>query len=608
MKYSRVLIAGDFNFPGIDWSSWTTKSDHNSTEFKFIECIRNCYMHQHVTSPTRGRGTNKPSVLDRVLTDTEEAVEDVDIKSPLSSSDHSTLLIELVCELEPRKRGTARYLYNKADFDSMRADLDIDWEKLLGDNKDIEEQWSTCIDIIQQSMKKHIPQSKCHSSKKKTKNFTTPLDEKALSKLKKKHQLWKRYLNTKNGEIYIEYCRTRNQVRRITRKAIKDFERSIAKQSKSNSKKVWAYVHSKRKTRSGIADLIDLDSLDEAASPTLATTDLARAEVLNRFYSSVFTVEQDDGPIFPPKNLKHPLGQIEIIPEVVKKKLANLNVSKSPGPDGVQPRLLKELNSVLSLPLSIIFNTSLESMKLPEEWKNANVTAIFKKGKRNLPENYRPVSLTSIVCKMMESIIHDFLISHMLRNSLFTDKQYGFISGRSTTLQLITVLDEWTSIIDDWGYIDAIYCDFQKAFDKVPHKRLTHKLEGYGVKVDENSRVYLFADDTKLYRRIDSKDDCDKLHKDLSALQSWSKDWLLKFHPDKCKSMRIGGSSIDNFTYKMGENGEHHLEKVEDEKDIGVVIDEKLTFEKHMFEKIYKANGIMGLIRRTFEYMGPILS
>ncbi|KAJ3610459.1 hypothetical protein NHX12_022551 [Muraenolepis orangiensis] len=149
----------------------------------------------------------------------------------------------------------------------------------------------------------------------------------------------------------------------------------------------------------------------------------------------------------------------------------------------------------------------------------------------------------------------------MQRNSLFTDKQYGFISGRSTSLQLITVLDEWTSIIDDWGCIDAIYCDFQKAFDKVPHKRLTHKLEGYGVKgnikewissflngrtqrvvvngecsgdsewrmyppgkrfrsllfvifindlpdvVDENSRVYLFADDTNLYRRIDSKDD-----------------------------------------------------------------------------------------------------
>ncbi|KAJ3607705.1 hypothetical protein NHX12_024756 [Muraenolepis orangiensis] len=146
----------------------------------------------------------------------------------------------------------------------------------------------------------------------------------------------------------------------------------------------------------------------------------------------------------------------------------------------------------------------------------------------------------------------------MQRNSLFTDKQYGFISGRSTTLQLITVLDEWTSIIDDWGCIDAIYSDFQKAFDKVPHKCLTHKLEEYGVKdvVDENSRVYLFADDTKLYRRIDSKDGCDKLQKDLSALQSWSKDWLLKFQPDNfseelVKRVKAEGKAVERETMDL---------------------------------------------------------
>ncbi|MCP3678768.1 MAG: hypothetical protein GY782_00040, partial [Gammaproteobacteria bacterium] len=96
--------------------------------------------------------------------------------------------------------------------------------------------------------------------------------------------------------------------------------------------------------------------------------------------------------------------------------------------------------------------------------------------------NYRPVSLTSIACKLFESIIKDAIVSHMKKNKLFSKHQFGFLSGRSTTYQLLIVLEKWNEIVDNRGQVDTIYFDYMKAFDSVPHKRLLVKLEAYGIK------------------------------------------------------------------------------------------------------------------------------
>ena len=148
---------------------------------------------------------------------------------------------------------------------------------------------------------------------------------------------------------------------------------------------------------------------------------------------------------------------------------------KSPGPDGIHPRVLNELADCISIPLSIIFNTSLTTGKLPKEWKQANISPIHKKGSKTLPQNYRPVSITSVVGKIMEEIIRDTITVHMKENELLSKCQFGFVKGRSTVLQLLKVLDIWTETLDNGGCIDVIYCDFMKAFDKVPHSKLIKK-------------------------------------------------------------------------------------------------------------------------------------
>ena len=148
----------------------------------------------------------------------------------------------------------------------------------------------------------------------------------------------------------------------------------------------------------------------------------------------------------------------------------------------MHPKFIKKnIGESIATPLRIIFNASLEQRKLPDPWKQAKVCAIFKKGNKGLASNYRPVSLTAIICKLMESIIRNHIISFMKNNKSFSNKQYGFISGRSTSLQLlIIILEEWTEALDNGLTVDCIYMDYRKAFDTVPHNRLLGKLKSYG--------------------------------------------------------------------------------------------------------------------------------
>ena len=431
-------------------------------------------------------------------------------------------------------------------------------------------------------------------------------------------------------------------------------EEHIAKNIKSNPKAFWRYTQRKLKTKPGIPDL---EKSNTGEQTVFTKNDEEKADVFLNYFSSVFTLELDSElPYFDEKNYKKTLEDIDLTEDMVLNKLKKLKINKSPGPDAIHPKVIQEIAESINTPITLIFRASLKLRELPDQWKHASVYAIFKKGTKTKPKNYRPVSLTSIICKTFESLIRDHIIEHMKQNNLFREKQFGFISGRSTTLQLIHVFNIWTEILDQEGEIEAIYCDFMKAFDKVPHKRLIHKIDKYGIKgnilgwikaflsnrtqcvnigcatsntapvtsgipqgsvlgpilfviyindlpdvVDEDSFVFLFADDTKLFREIKSPVDRFILQQDLISLTEWSDKWLLKFHPDKCVSMIISRSSeIRVASYEM-ENHQFHCSNCE--KNIGVFIDSSLNFDKHISYAVNKANRVLAIARKTFECM-----
>ena len=167
--------------------------------------------------------------------------------------------------------------------------------------------------------------------------------------------------------------------------------------------------------------------------------------------------------------------RLVITHEWVLKALMKTNITKSCGPDELHPRMLKELAVELAAPMTKLFNQSLFLGEVPEEWKMANVSPIFKKGSRKVAANYRPVSLTSISCKIMEAAVRETILTHLKRNSPLSTRQFGFLGGRSSILQLLTFLDKCVDAISRGNITDVVYLDFQKAFDTVPHKRLMVK-------------------------------------------------------------------------------------------------------------------------------------
>ena len=296
-----------------------------------------------------------------------------------------------------------------------------------------------------------------------------------MEAVKKKNEAYRLYREYRDEQHFIEYRRACNRVKTEVRNAVREFEKQIAGEAKRNPKAFYRYARSKMKTKSTVGDLERLDG-------TMADTDVQKAEVLNSFFASVFTAEgEGDIPLFERRAYNTELVDLSITKEKIESILKTLDTSKSPGPDELHPRPLAEMAEQLAEPFQALFSTSLEEGILPQGWKDGNVTPIFKKGKKHRPGNYRPVSLTSIPCRVMEKLARNEIMEHLINNNLLSKFQHGFIKARSCTTQLLAVLDDWTDVIEHGENVDAIYLDYAKAFDTVPHKRLLAKLSGYGI-------------------------------------------------------------------------------------------------------------------------------
>ena len=266
---SDVLVMGDFNYPEVNWKDCTCTQDPDSEEYKFLESARDTFMYQMVSEPTRIHVDQTPNILDLVWTTDETLVDDLQHSSPLGASDHCSLLWNLNRATEKNITTSVKYLYDKGDYINMRNMLDQNWEDIF-ENKDVNTRWEILKTEIKHAQKICIPVSKVDVKRRKPVWWNNQM----LMKVKKKHQAWNRYQNTKDGQDYLQYARARNQAKGAIRKSIKDFEKSVAQDIKRNPKKFWQYINSKVKSRGGVAELYKDDD-------TKTSSDLEKAEVLN---------------------------------------------------------------------------------------------------------------------------------------------------------------------------------------------------------------------------------------------------------------------------------------------------------------------------------------
>ena len=412
-----------------------------------------------------------------------------------------------------------------------------------------------------------------------------------------------------------------------------------------NKKRLWAYIKSLRREKVSINTLQDQNG-------KIVTSGTKKANVLSSQFKKVFTRENTSN--IPQMQQKFPeMEAIGIAVHGVEKLLSNLNINKAMGPDKLHTWILKEYATILAPIITILFQQSLNFGVLPADWLKGNVIGLFKnKGKRTSAANYRPISLTCILCKLLEHIIFSHIMNHYDKYSILNKNQHGFQKGHSCETQLNNPIDEISLALDQNEIIDCIILDFTKAFDTVAHQRLLQKLKCYGINknvmewiknwltkrtqivvvdgynsneedvtsgvpqgtvlgplmfltyindISENidSKVKLFADDCLMYKVIKSPNDVITLQEDLNKINRWCKYWQMSFNLDKCKILQINTHKIQNNNYEYY-IGDHKIESVKEHPYLGVEFNTNLSWGSHMDKITSKATRTLNMIRRNF--------
>ena len=632
------IIVGDLNYSQIDWNLMTSDC---STK-KFLDAVQDNFLSQHIDFSTHSSGSQP----DIVLTSCPNLVLEVEKMPHLAKSDHSMVLMTIAGKVPSSSTTEEVPDWRKADLQLLREELTrVNFQEKMR-NLDALQSWECVKEAIRKVEDKCVPKKKRRIS-----NRPLWMQQNVMRTIRKKRRLWATYQKSKDYDEYLAYKRVEAETRSLVRQAKRKFEKKLAKESKKKPKMFYSYLKSKTSNRTSVGPLKENEQV--------VSDDIGISNILNKFFASVFTVEDPDVPESTQHNVDNELSNVEFLDGDVLKKIQVLKDTSAAGPDKIGARILKETSDILCGPLALVFSRCLDEGCVPEDWRKANVTPIFKSGSRMSPGNYRPISLTCIICKIMESVIRDKIVFHLVSNNLLNSSQHGFWASKSCQTNLIEYMNTLTKLVDEGHSIDIIYLDFAKAFDKVPHLRLLNKLEGHGISgkvlnwiqnwltnrqqrvvlngnvsewlpvksgvpqgsvlgptcfvifindLDEvlnlvDGFVYKFADDTKYGRTVRSEEDQMCMQNNINNLLNWADRWQMSFNELKCKIMHIGKNN-PQYSYYMGgyAPGGTVLKVVQEEKDLGVMISNSLKPYAQCAKAAKTANSVLGQMSRSFHY------
>ena len=635
---NHVVLTGDANLH-INWelnqpqvNSFTKKLDK-----QMLDICNDLNLVQKVNFPTRHENT-----LDLFLTSDPSKVMDIKPIPPLA--DHDGIVIDL--DLSIKKKTKSQhiiYKWKKADSEGLTKYVAEQLSVVtIANENSIDENWNKFKNILIDARDKFVPKYMS------TTRHNLPWYHQHLRRLcNKKQRLYNKSRKTKSNDDIRAFKKCRSEYNKLLKNAQREYYLDFLEpRLDQNGKYLFNYIKRMKKDSLGIEALNHNNKLITNASD--------KAEALSEQYKSVFAEEnKEDLPHILPSPYPD-MKNIEITEKGVLKRLEDLDVNKSTGPDGLSPILLKMLAPVISQTLTEIFQQSLRQSTQPSDWLTQFVSPILKPGKDKLePSSYRPISLTSVCCKILEHIIYSETMQHLENNNILSKLQHGYRRGCSTETQLLKVIQYLSKNLENCAQTDIISLDFSKAFDVVPHSRLLLKMNYYGVRnilpwiksfltnrkqtviIDgvHSSYVHVksglpqgtvlagllflifindlpssvtssftgvFCDDTLLAKEILSQNDAIDLQNDLDKVHEWTKIWGMSFNVVKCVQMTVSNKIKNLSTKYFLENKE--LYKNDVIKYLGIFIDKKLTFKQHIEEKSKRATTVLNMLRRNLHF------
>lgn len=633
---TKLLLVGDYNLPHYDWCNMNSVNVCSNVNIRVIRDmalflgLTQCNSVHNIGGRTLDLALS--NVSDICVVRSSEILLPVDVYHPPLEICMSNLKPISVVKKVAETRN-----FKKADYDKISNFLkQIDWSFFDSDD-DINVHLKIFYSIVNSAIEQFVPLTTYRETQ-----YPKWFSKELINLIYLKKVSHKRFKQSRLAIDYTAFQKLRADCNKLSAKCYKTYISAVEGSIMDDSNFFWKYVKSQKENGTYIPSIMSFDS---KLSQNLQ-------ETVNLFadcFSAVYTTASDDSNISCIDLVETlDITDCNVTIDDIVSKLKSLDSRKSAGPDNVPPRFLVNCMHTLSYPIHKLFTKSLSSGVFPDLWKFSLLMPIFKKGNKSEVTNYRPICIMSTLPKLFESLVLDKLISRI--NRTISPLQHGFIKGRSTLSNLILYTNDIVNALNASHQTDSIYTDFSKAFDKVNHKILIHKLKMLGirgimlewfksyllgrylaVKIDSftsytfaassgvpqgshlgpilfclfindivnifsNVKVLLFADDLKIYRTIKDDDDRAILQSNLIKLCTWCSVNDLQLNTGKCQIISFyKGKNPLNFSYFMNDA---NLLRVSQIRDLGIIFHESLQFNIHIDEITSDAMRILGFILR----------